>query len=115
MRHERLDSMVRGWFVGAFRPTALHSEACEVAARRYAAGDAEAEHFHLVATEVTLVLSGRVRMAGREWGAGDIVVLEPGDVSGFEALEDSMLVVVKVPGALDDKHVVGAAQVAGAG
>lgn len=109
MNHARLDDMVRGWFVGAFEPTALHSPACEVAFRKYVAGESEAAHFHKVASEVTLLLEGRMRMAGREWGPGDIVVLAPGEVSAFEALTDLTLVVVKVPGALGDKFPAPAA------
>lgn len=106
MKVLRLDDMTRGWFVGGFAPTALATEACEVALKHYRAGDAEAAHFHKVATEITLVVSGRVRMVGREFGAGDIVVLEPGEVTGFEALEDAVNVVVKLPGALNDKYLV---------
>jgi quercetin dioxygenase-like cupin family protein len=104
MKHARLEDMVKGWFVGGFQPTALATQACEVAVKRYRAGDREAAHFHKVASEVTLVLSGRVRMAGREWGEGDIVVLAPGEVTDFEALTDAVNVVVKTPGALDDKY-----------
>jgi quercetin dioxygenase-like cupin family protein len=46
-------------------------------------------------------------MAGREWIEGDIVVLEPGEVSGFLALTDAVNVVVKTPGALNDKYLLG--------
>lgn len=106
MKNFRLDDMVRGWFVGAFAPTALSSNACEVAVQRYSAGQREARHVHKVATEVTLVLSGRVVMGGREWSAGDIIVLEPGEPTAFEALTDAVNVVVKVPGALGDKYLV---------
>jgi quercetin dioxygenase-like cupin family protein len=98
--------MVNGWFVGGFNPTALSTTACEVAVKEYKAGTREAAHFHKVATEVTLVLSGRVRMAGKEWSAGDIVVLYPGDITDFEALTDAVNVVVKTPGALNDKFLV---------
>lgn len=105
MTHAQLADMVKGWFVGGFAPAALSTAACEVAVKHYAAGAVEPAHFHKVATEVTLVLSGRVRMAGREWGPGDIVVLEPGEVSAFEALSDAVNVVVKVPGAPDDKYL----------
>lgn len=104
MRQARLEDMVKGWFVGAFAPTALATEACEVAVKRYRAGDAEAAHYHKVATEVTLVLDGEVRMCGRTFRAGDIVVLDPGEVTGFEALTDATNVVVKCPGARDDKY-----------
>lgn len=106
MKHAKLAEMVNGWFVGGFVPTAHATEACEVAVKTYPAGATEAAHFHKIATEVTLVLSGRIRMAGREWSAGDVVVLEPGEFSSFEALTDAVNVVVKVPGALGDKYLV---------
>jgi quercetin dioxygenase-like cupin family protein len=106
MKHESLKNMVKGWFVGGFNPTAFSTDACEVAVKSYKAGDKESAHYHKVATEITLVLSGRVRMADKEWGEGDIVVLEPGDITDFEALTDAVNVVVKTPGALNDKYVV---------
>lgn len=105
MQHFRLEEMTKGWFVGAFAPTALRTDACEVAVKSYRAGEREPAHLHRVATEVTLVVSGIVRMAGRDWKAGDIVVLEPGTVSEFEALTDAVNVVVKTPSVAGDKYV----------
>lgn len=104
MKRARLDDMTKGWFVGAFAPTACQTDACEVAVKYYKAGDKEEPHFHKIATETTLILSGTVIMAGQEWHAGDIIVMEPGDVTGFEALTDTINVVVKTPGALNDKY-----------
>lgn len=106
MKHAKLDDMVKGWFVGGFSPTAHNTESCEVAVKYYKAGDKERAHTHKVATEITLVLSGHVRMAGREWSGGDIVILAPGEITDFEAITDCVNVVVKTPGALDDKFVV---------
>ena len=106
MRHAKFHDMVKGWFVGAFNPTVFTTDACEVAVKSYKAGEKESSHYHKVATEITLILSGRVRMVGREWGEGDIIVLEPGDVTDFEALTDVVNVVVKTPGALNDKYLI---------
>lgn len=103
MKHFRLDEMTKGWFVGNFTPTAHCSEACEVAVKKYYAGEKEAAHHHKVATEITLVLSGRIRMVNQDWCSGDIIVLSPNEVSSFEALTDAINVVVKVPGVLNDK------------
>lgn len=105
MKHFRLEAMVKGWFVGGFSPAAVQTDACEVAVKHYKAGDHEQAHFHKLATEVTLIVSGRVRMVGQEWGPGDIVVLEPGTVTDFEALTDAVNVVVKTPGAANDKFL----------
>jgi quercetin dioxygenase-like cupin family protein len=101
-----LDEMVKGWFVGGFHPSALKTEACEVAFKRYKSGDYEPAHYHQVATEVTFVASGRVRMCEKEWGAGSIIVLAPGEVTNFFALEDSDTMVVKVPSVKGDKYLV---------
>lgn len=106
MKHANLKDMVKGWFVGGFNPTAFSTDACEVAVKSYKAGDKESAHYHKVATEITVILSGRVRMANKEWSQGDIVVLEPGEVTDFEALTDAVNVVVKTPGALNDKYIV---------
>lgn len=105
MKHARLDEMTKGWFIGSFTPAAWQTDACEVAVKYYKAGDKEDSHFHNIATEITLILSGDVLMAGREWHTGDIVVMEPGDVTGFEVLTDTISVVVKTPGALNDKYL----------
>jgi hypothetical protein len=103
MKVFKLNSMVRGWFVGEFSPTAYTTPHCEVCCRFYRAGEQEKRHVHRIATELTLVQSGRVRMEGVEYGAGDIVVLEPGDPSDFEALDDTWTVVVKLPSVKGDK------------
>jgi quercetin dioxygenase-like cupin family protein len=106
MKTALLKDMVKGWFVGGFEPAAFSTETCEVGVKHYNAGDKEAAHYHQVATEITLLLSGSVKMRDRIWNAGDIVVLEPGDITAFEALTDAVTVVVKVPGALNDKYAV---------
>ena len=106
MKSARLEKMVKGWFVGNFSPTAFATEGCEVAVKCYAAGETEGEHFHKIATEITLVLSGCVEMAGKTWEGGDIIVLSPGETTAFRALQDSVTVVVKVPGATNDKYIV---------
>jgi len=97
--------MFRGWFVGSFSPTVLDTGHCEVACKRYRAGDREDRHYHKLATEVTLVVEGQIAMNGIHWGAGDIIVVEPNEAVEFEALEDAVTVVVKVPGASNDKYV----------
>lgn len=102
--HHRLSAMTKGWFVGDFLPVAHASTACEVAIKHYRAGDYEPSHHHRIATEVTAIVSGRARMAGQEWGAGDIITIAPGASTDFEALSDVVTVVVKTPSAKGDKY-----------
>lgn len=105
MHRATLDDMVGGWFVGAFTPTVHDTGDVEVALKRYVLGERDERHHHKIATEVTLIVEGEVRMGDERLSAGDIIVLEPGDSSDFEALSDVTLVAVKHPGALNDKHI----------
>ncbi|HQT63408.1 MAG: hypothetical protein B7Z75_10965 [Acidocella sp. 20-57-95] len=105
MKHAKLQDMVKGWFVGDFNPTVMQSTACEVAVKHYKAGDHEETHHHRVATEITLIVSGHVCMMGQEWRDGDIIVIEPGEATDFQVLQDTVTVVVKLPSAKDDKFI----------
>jgi len=104
MEKHRLDNMVKGWFVGAFEPTVLHTEAVEVAVKHYKAGDAEARHHHKIACELTVILNGRAQMNGVEYVPGDIVLIQPGESTDFLAVTELTTVVVKLPGARNDKY-----------
>jgi quercetin dioxygenase-like cupin family protein len=98
--------MIKGWFVGNFDQTALKTDACEVAVKNYTAGDYDQAHYHKIATEVTVISKGMVQMNEMDYVAGDIIVIEPNDVTDFKALTDAQTVVVKIPGELDDKYEV---------
>ena len=99
----KLDDFTKGWFVGNFSPTILPTDAVEVAVKHYRAGEAEGTHHHKVATELTLIVSGRVRMSGEEVGPGEIIRMEPGQATDFVPLADTVTVVVKLPCVKGDK------------
>lgn len=106
MKTGRLDSMTKGWFVGNFEPSLYKTNNCEVAVKSYKAGEFEEKHCHKIATEITVVVKGKIRMFEREFREGEIVVAEPGDVTDFVAVSDSVNVVVKIPGENNDKYIV---------
>lgn len=105
LQRYRLDAFTKGWFVGNFTPTLAFSDAVEVAVKHYRAGEAEGAHFHKVATELTLIVSGRVRMSGEEVGPGEIIKIEPGQATDFVPLTDVTTVVVKLPCVRGDKYM----------
>jgi quercetin dioxygenase-like cupin family protein len=104
MKKANLKDMVKGWFVGDFSPALIKTEKVEVAVKEYKKGDREERHYHKIATEITVIASGKVRMNGVDHNKGDILVIEPSESTDFEALEDSITVVVKYPGASNDKY-----------
>ncbi|WP_283193951.1 cupin domain-containing protein [Rhizobium sp. AN80A] len=101
-----LNDMIGGWFVGDFDPTVVKTDAFEVGVKHYVAGDKDAAHYHKIAREITLVVSGTVRMIDQVWEAGSIIDIEPGRVNQFEALTDATVTVVKIPSAKNDKYLV---------
>lgn len=107
MRVGRLDGMVKGWFVGDFTPTLYRSREAEVAVKHYRKGEVEDAHYHKIATELTAVISGRISINNVAYASGDVLVVEPGEVVSFAALEDATTVVVKLPSVPGDKFPTG--------
>ena len=107
MKTAKMNDMVKGWFVGNFEPSLIKTNDVEVAVKEYKQGDYEEAHYHKIATELTVVVSGRVRMFDNIYEKGDIVIVEPMDITDFEALEDTVCTVVKYPGASNDKYMEG--------
>jgi len=101
----KLDEMIKGWFIGGFEPTLLNTNVVEVAVKSYKRGDREGTHYHKVATEITVIISGRVKMNGVEYAEGDIIIMDPNEATDFEVLEDAVNVVVKLPGESNDKYL----------
>ncbi|WP_233964726.1 hypothetical protein [Pectobacterium versatile] len=105
MKLDNLSNMKGGWFIGNFEPSLLKTNDCEVAVKSYKKGDYEESHYHKIATEYTIIISGRVKMNGIEYNTGDIIIMEPNESTDFECLEDGTTnVVVKIPGANNDKY-----------
>lgn len=107
MDKSNLDDFVRGWFVGGFEPTLYNTTDVEIAVQKFKKGDKEASHCHKIATEITVIVSGKAIMRDIILNEGDIIRIKPGDYTSFEALEDTVTVVAKLPGALNDKYVEG--------
>ena len=105
MNKSKLGDMIGGWFIGNFEPSLLKTNDVEVAVKKYKAGDAEEAHYHKVATEYTVILEGKVRMMGIEYNEGEILTISPMESTDFLALTDVTTVVVKVPGASNDKYI----------
>jgi len=106
MNNSNIKDFIRGWFVGNFNPSLLKTNDVEVGYKIYKKGDKEDEHYHKIATEITLITKGKVKLNDDVFGVGSIITINPNDVIKFEALEDSENVVVKIPGASNDKYLV---------
>ena len=105
MKIFKIEEMTKGWFVGKFVPTVYSTNDVEVAIKKYDIGFSEERHYHRLATELTVIINGKVRMNGKEFNEGDIIVIEPFEDTDFVAIKDTISVVVKIPGVNNDKYV----------
>jgi hypothetical protein len=99
-----LNTFIKGWFVGNFNPSLIKTNDVEVGVKRYKAGDYEASHYHKIATEITIIVSGEVEMNGIKYVTDDVIVIEPNERTDFKCLTDVVTTVVKYPGASNDKY-----------
>lgn len=97
------DCGARGWFMGNFEGSIWPTKDFEICYQKNPRGQT-ASHIHKIAHEITLVISGRQICNGQLFSAGEICVLEPGDISQIEYLEETEVVTIKVPSVPSDKH-----------
>lgn len=105
MKVSHINEMKGGWFIGNFEPTLYKTNDTEVAVKEYKAGDYGVRHYHKIATELTVIVRGTVKMNDIEYNEGNIIIMEPGEKTDFLAVTDTITVVVKLPGANNDKYI----------
>ncbi|MFH1661751.1 MAG: hypothetical protein ABIA02_01485 [Candidatus Falkowbacteria bacterium] len=106
MKFYKLENFIRGWFVGNFEPTIIKNENCEVAIQNYKKGDKEQAHMHKQANEITAIGEGVFKMSGKIIKKGDIVLIEKGEATDFECIEDGHTIVYKDKSVKGDKYLV---------
>jgi len=104
MEKFKLEQMLNGWIIGNFNPSVLLTNDVEVAIKTYVAGSKEKSHFHKIATEITVIIEGKVIMNEIEYQTGDIIKILPMECTDFIAIENTKTLVVKIPGANNDKY-----------
>lgn len=99
----KLDDYFKGWVIGNFNPTLHATDQFEVAVKKYLTGEYEKRHYHKVAHEWTIIVTGKVEMNGESYASGDIVHILPNESTDFLVIEDTTTVVIKMPSVPDDK------------
>jgi len=101
-----VDNLIGGWFCGAFKETAYHTTACEVAFKTHTAGEHWPAHYHVQADEINYLILGQMEINNQLLVAPVIFVITKGEISSPKFVTDVTLIVVKVPGVLGDKIIV---------
>jgi hypothetical protein len=103
VKRNNLKEFTAGWLVGDFLPAMHNTSEIEVAVKYFMQGDTEPAHYQKVATEITVIVGGKIEMNGEVYVAGEIVTIEPLETAVFKCLENSQLVCIKFPSLPSDK------------
>lgn len=106
MEIKSFEDMIGGWFIGNFEPSAYKTDQFEVCYKVHPKGEKWDAHYHKRATEINLLISGKMKINDKVIKAGSIFTIEPYYISAPEFLEDCALVVVKTVSDTQDKYVV---------
>ena len=98
--------MKHGWFIGNFEPFAYQTKDFEVGLGSHKKGDTWDKHYHKISTEITLIISGKVKVNDEIFSKGDIFIIEPNEIVDPLFLEDTQYVVVKTISDINDKYIV---------
>lgn len=106
MKVDHLANYKDGWYVGKFLPSIYSTSDFEVGLKQYSAGAKPRPHYHQHSREINLIIKGKLKYQDLVLGPSFLFVIEPGEPFGCEMLEDTEIVVVKVPSVPGDKHFV---------
>jgi NDP-sugar pyrophosphorylase family protein len=93
-----------GWLVGAFDPALVKTKDVEIGVKKVAKGHKSDGHYHKITTEHTVILEGKAENNGHIFSAGDIITLRPLERNHTVFLEESLILCIKTPSAMDDKY-----------
>ena len=96
--------MTIGWFIGNFNPNVIHTKDFEVAIKKYRKGESELNHYHKIATEITVIISGKCSFNNKIMNKDDIILIKPHESVKFKAITNVITCVVKFPSVLNDKY-----------
>lgn len=105
MKKFKLSNFTKGWIIGDFEPALVRTGKFEFGIKVYRQGDKDNKHFHKVADEFTVIISGKFKVNGEICQNGEIIWFQPYDISDFECLEEGSTVIIKVPSVKGDKYI----------
>lgn len=100
----KLENTLNGRFIGDFDSSLLKTPVVEIAVRYYKAGDIEKDHYQKTSKEFMVIVDGEAEIAGQRYTKGNIVIIPPGIITNFIAIQDCSITVIKIPGIKKDTY-----------
>ena len=95
-----------GWFIGDFEPSVYKTSAAEVSYKLHYKGEYWAKHYHKHSDEINYLLEGEMLINNQKLTAPCIFIIYRGEVAEPTFLTDVKIIVVKIPGVLNDKYEI---------
>ena len=99
----KLNNMKQGWYVGNFEPSAFKTKLFEACYRIHPKGEVWDTHYHAHATEINLLIKGKMMIQNKILESGDVFILNPYEIADPQFLEDCEVVCIKTPCVIGDK------------
>lgn len=106
MKVGKLSEFYRGWVIGNFEPSLHKTQDFEVGILTHPKGEKWPAHYHKVATEYNILISGTMKLCGVELVPGDTFIIEPLEVADPTFHEDCTIVCIKIPSDTKDKYIL---------
>lgn len=104
MQTYKITDFKRGWFIGNFDPSIVKTEQFEVGLLTHKQGEHWPKHYHAIATEYNLLVSGSMIIKETTIEPGTIFILEPNEIADPVFLEDCTVMCIKMPSVPGDKY-----------
>jgi hypothetical protein len=106
MKVYKLNEMKGGWFTGNFSPTSFKTELFESCYKIHKKGEKWESHYHKKATEINLLIKGKMIIQDTDLNSGERFVIPPYEIADPVFLEDCEIVIIKTPSNTQDKFEI---------
>ena len=101
-----METMMGGWFIGNFEPSAYKTDQFEVCYKHHLKGEKWETHYHKEGTEINDLVNGKMIIQNKELNTGDIFILKPYEIADPIFIEDCTVLIVKTPSVSGDKYII---------
>ena len=102
----KMETMMGGWFIGNFKPSAYKTDRFEVCYKHHLKGEKWETHYHKEGTEINYLVNGKMIIQNKELNTGDIFILKPYEIADPIFIEDCTVLIVKTPSVSGDKYII---------
>lgn len=106
MKVYNFKKMIGGWYIGNFSPSVFKTKKFEVSFKIHKKNEKWDYHYHKKATEINLIIDGKMKIQGKILKKNQIFVLKKKEIANPIFLKETKIICIKVPSVKNDKFVI---------